>query len=366
MTANDQPRILTVEPAALPAELTARTDVLPQSGSKWWIEILERFGLSNLARRIKSARRSWRLFRLAPSYAAVITLGDFEGLLFAWLQRLHGGARPVHVMYDCLWYGGSKLKRWWMRSCLQRVDRCVVWASVECRRYSQAYGVPVEKFIYVPHHHTLHHYSFQAGDDGYVFTGGNADRDYAPFLAAVRELQIDCILATNRPQILDGLQVPSNVRVVSVPPAEFRQLMARASIVVMPMKADLLHAGAQQTVLNAMLMGKPVILTDPEGGADYVQNGVTGVLVPYGDVVALRQAIQGLMASRDKARTMSERARAAAAPFTTERTNTMIWTLALQRAGEYPPAAALASVSGNPAPHSDAETYTEAKWGAGR
>jgi glycosyltransferase involved in cell wall biosynthesis len=332
MTANDQSRILTVEPAALPAELAARTDVLPPSGSKWWDVTLKRFGFRKLTQRIKAARRSWLLFRLAPRYAAVITVGDFEGLLFAWLQRFRGGERPVHVMYDCLWYGGSSLKRWWMRSCLERVDQCVVWASIERRRYSQAYGVPVERFVYVPHHHTLHHYSFKVGDDGYVFTGGNADRDYAPFFAAVRELQVDCILATNRPKTLDGFQVPSNVRVVRVSPAEFRQLMARASIVVMPMKADLLHAGAQQTVLNAMLMGKPVILTDPEGGADYIQNGNTGVLVPYGDVVALREAIQGLMASREKARAMSECAMAAAASFTTQRSNIMIWAHALGRA----------------------------------
>jgi hypothetical protein len=99
---------------------------------------------------------------------------------------------------------------------------------------------------------------------------------------------------------------------------------------------------------------------------DYIQNGNTGVLVPYGDVVALREAIHGLITNREKARSMGERARAAAAAYTTERSNTMIWTVALRLAGEGPPAAAQASVSGNPAPGAEAEPYTEAKWEAAR
>lgn len=357
MTADNQPRVLTVEPAALPAELAARTDVLPALTNRWWWRALSHLGPKGLVWRSQALRRVWELFCRAPQYAAVVTLGDFEGLLFAWLQRLRGGARPVHVMYDCLWYRSNALKRWWLRSCLQQVDRCVVWASVECQRYSQAYDVPVAKFVYVPHHHTLHHYSYEVSDEGYVFTGGNVARDYAPFFAAVRELQIHCILATNRPETLEGFQVPRNVRVLSVPPAEFRQLMARAAVVVMPMRATLLHAGAQQTVLNAMLMGKFVILTDPEGGADYIKNGETGLLVPYGDVAALREAIQGFMVNREEARSIGERARVAAAAFTTERTNILIWNLSLQLAGEQPAAAAQASVSGNPAPESDVEYH---------
>jgi len=326
-------RILTVEPAALPAALAARTDVLPPVADRWWERALWRLGLKSAARRSKAARRSWALFRRAPGYSAVVTVGDFEGLLFAGMQSLRGRQRPVHVMYDCLWYGGGRLKRRWMRFCLRQVDRCAVWASVECLRYSRAYAVPLEKLVYVPHHHTLHHYAYTVGDEGYIFTGGNADRDYAPFFEAIGGLNIPCILATNRPKTLDGVQVPPNVRVVNVPPLEFRQLMACSRLVVMPMRATLLHAGAQQTILNAMLMGKPVILTDPEGGADYIEDGKTGLLVPYGDVAALREAIRDLMTNREKARAMGARARKAAEPLTVQNTNTLIWQLALDLLG---------------------------------
>jgi glycosyltransferase involved in cell wall biosynthesis len=100
----------------------------------------------------------------------------------------------------------------------------------------------------------------------------------------------------------------------------------------MPMRATLLHAGGQQTVLNAMVMGKPVVLTDPEGGADYIENGRSGVLVPYGDTTALQQAIRFLLDHPDEARTMGERARLAATPLTTQHCNELIWADALRLA----------------------------------
>jgi len=329
----DPARILSCERVALSPELAVRTEILPAVSDTWWERGLQTVGLGGLALRSRSLRGAWALFRQASRFAIVVTLGDLEGLAFACLQRLWARRRPVHVMYDCLWYGGGWLRRAWMRFCLGAVDRCIVWASVERQRYAQAYGVSPEKFLYVPHHHTVKRYTFEVGDEGYIFTGGNADRDYGLFFSAVADLSVPCVLATNRPQLLAGLAVPSNVRVVSVSPAEFRQLMARAKLVVMPMRATLLHAGGQQTILNAMVMGKPVVLTDPEGGSDYIENGRSGVLVPYGDVRALREAVQYLMDHPEEAQAMGDRAKLAAAPLTTERCNTVIWnhTLSLIR-----------------------------------
>jgi glycosyltransferase involved in cell wall biosynthesis len=341
----ERTRILACEPVALPPELKAATEILPAVKDRWWERLFEKLHLVGLARRSRMARRSLILFRQAPRYDAIVTLGDLEGLFFAALERFRGQNRPAHLMYDCLWYGGGSLKRAWMRFCLRAVDRCIVWASVERKRYAEAYGVLPEKFLYVPHHHTLKRYGFDVGDDGYVFTGGNSDRDYGLFFSAVRDLSVPCVLATNRPQLLAGLVVPPNVRVVSVSPAEFRQLMARARLVVMSMRATLLHAGGQQTVLNAMVMGKPVILTDPEGGADYIEHGKTGLLVPYGDVAALREAIRYLWEHLEVARAMGEQAQRAATPLTTERCNVTMWQHALRLAGEMQAGGGSASTS---------------------
>lgn len=316
-------------PHALPPEFQERTAVLPFRKDTWWEKALGSLRLKGAARRSQGLRRAWAFFRQAPKYDVVVTTGTLDGLIFALLQRLRGQRRPVHVMYDCLWYGGNFWKRAWMRACLQTVDRCVVWASVERERYANTYGVPIDKFVFIPHHHSLLRYTFEIGDEGYLFTGGNADRDYGFFFEAVRDLPIPCLLATNRPHLLAGLKVPENVKIVSASASEFRQLIARARMVVMPMRASLLHAGAQQTILNAMYMGKPVILTDPAGGADYIEHGKTGLLTPYGDVEALRKGASWLWDHPEDARIMGERARDAAMPLTTERCNTEMWRLGL-------------------------------------
>jgi len=329
------PTILTDNPCALPADLATRTEILTPTAEAWLERGLRRTGLPQAARRIRALRRGWTMFRRARKFDVVITIGDLQGLFFASLQRLlKGRQRPVHVMHDCLWYGGGRLKRAWMRFCLGQVDTCVVWASVECDRYARAYGVPREKFFYVPHHHTLDRYRYELGDEGYVFTGGNSDRDYGLFFAAVRDLSVHCVLATNNHSLMAGLEVPSNVQVVSVSAAGFRQLMARARIVVLPMRATLLHVGGQQSILNAMLMAKAVVSTDPAGGADYIDPGRTGIVVPYGDPIALRDAINWLAGNREEARAMGERARLSAEPLTTERSNIAIWRHALQLAQE--------------------------------
>jgi len=325
-----RPSVLATEAVTLRPDLAAITGILPPTKRVWWERGFKKAGLTAVARRSEEFRRAWATFKDSSRFDAVVTLGTLEGLAFAALQRLRGSKRPVHLMYDCLWYGGNSVKKLWMRFCLKTVDYCVVWASVERHRFAKAYGINEEKFLFVPHHHTLSRYIYEVGDDGYIFTGGNADRDYGLFFDAVRDIEVPCLLATNRPQLLDGLSVPPNVRLVSVAPAEFRKLMAKARLVVMPMNAKLLHAGAQQSILNAMMMGKPVVLTDPEGGSDCIENGRTGILVPYGDPIKLKKAIEGLLANSSEVKAMGERARDAAASFTTANCNAIIWRHAIE------------------------------------
>jgi hypothetical protein len=95
-------KILATEPVALSRELAARTEVLAALNDAWWERGLRRAGMPGFARRSRHLRRAWALFREAPRFSAVVTLGDLEGLTFACVQRLRGRSRPVHVMQDCL------------------------------------------------------------------------------------------------------------------------------------------------------------------------------------------------------------------------------------------------------------------------
>ncbi|MCU1286136.1 MAG: glycosyltransferase family 1 protein [Acidobacteriales bacterium] len=324
-------RILCSQRVALAPELAKVTDVLPETLENWVERCLKALGLKETARRSRDLRKSFSLLRYSKSYAAVVTVGDLEGLALGMWRTLLGKNGPVNVMYGCLWYGGNFLKRAWMRYCLRSVDSCIVWATVEISRYASTYKLPQSKFVYVPHHHTMKNYPVDIKDEGYVFAGGNRDRDFAMFVDAVRTLNIPCIIGTNWADNVKDIVMPANVQVMDVGPAEFRQLMAGARIVVMPMKSDYLHAGGQQSVLNAMYLGKPVVFTDDEGGTDYITDGESGVLVHYRDVLQLREAIWKLWEQPEMARAIGNRAREVALPLSTQNSNDLIWNHCIEK-----------------------------------
>lgn len=72
-----------------------------------------------------------------------------------------------------------------------------------------------------------------------------------------------------------------------------------------------LAEGISNTILEAMATGLPVIATDVGGSGELVNSGVTGELVPAGDVDALADRIAGLASQPRKARTMGAAGRKA-------------------------------------------------------
>ena len=149
--------------------------------------------------------------------------------------------------------------------------------------YADAFGLPREKLEYVPFHTTLHDYEYEVRDDGYLFAGGNYDRDYATLIEAVRPLDAPVWIATTRPEQLRGVDVPPHVRVEGTTEAGFRRAMAAARLVVVPMQKGLLHSGGQQTCLNAMLLGKPTIAVGRKWAVDFIDDGADGLIVDYED-----------------------------------------------------------------------------------
>jgi glycosyltransferase involved in cell wall biosynthesis len=74
-----------------------------------------------------------------------------------------------------------------------------------------------------------------------------------------------------------------------------------ADVFVMPS----LQEAFGYTTIEAMACGTPVIGFDTGGTSDMIQPGRTGVLVPVGDVDALRRAIADLLADREALEAMS-------------------------------------------------------------
>jgi glycosyltransferase involved in cell wall biosynthesis len=93
-----------------------------------------------------------------------------------------------------------------------------------------------------------------------------------------------------------------------VPPRELGAYYERAAVVVCPSHRE----GYGVVAREAMAHGRPVIATAVGGLLDAVEDGVTGIRVPPRDSVALRSAIERLLADRELRRALGSAGRATA------------------------------------------------------
>jgi glycosyltransferase involved in cell wall biosynthesis len=304
------------------------TLVGPTKPPSW---LLKRVG-NRWAHNLTGAVAALRMFGRRGQCHGVVTDGGSSGMLFAWLQAICPWGRKPHVMIDCLWNQSPHPLAHWLKKvrvhlAARSVDRFVVWSSHEVEDFAQAFDLPREKLQFVPFHTTLHDYDYEVRDDGYIFAGGNSDRDYRTLVEAVRPLATPTWIATTRPDLLSGVGVPKCVRVEGTTVDGFRRAMAAARLVVVPMQKGTLRSGGQQTLLNAMLMGKPTIAVGRRWASDYIDDGVNGLIVDYEDAEGMRMAVRRLLDDPDGARRMGEQARARAADFTTQRCMETVYNL---------------------------------------
>ncbi len=304
------------------------TFIGPAAPPGWLVRLLGRRWADNWAGIVAALRIFWR----RRDCQGVVTDGGASGVLFALLQAIVPWGRKPHVMIDCNWYRSSNRVAHWLKGVRLRwaarsVKTFVVWASHECDDYAKAFGLPREKLAYVPFHDTIQNYQYEIRDDGYIFAGGNFDRDYLTLIEAVRTLDTPTWIATTRPEQLAGIDIPAQVCVEGTTAAGFRQAMAAAKIVVVPMKGGLLHSGGQQTCLNGMLLGKPTIAVGRKWASDFIDDGVNGLIVDYEDPQGLQRAIRWVLEHPEAAKSLGQRAREHAKAFTTERTMRAVYQL---------------------------------------
>ena len=92
----------------------------------------------------------------------------------------------------------------------------------------------------------------------------------------------------------DDLNISHSVRFLGVR-SDVPALLAMADVYVHPS----LQEGYSNALLEAMAAGKAVVATAVGGNVEAVSDGVTGLLVPPADSVALERAIARLLADSD-------------------------------------------------------------------
>lgn len=166
-----------------------------------------------------------------------------------------------------------------------------VFSEEERDLLGRTFGIPHARIACVRFAHSLwSRADGPVGDGGYVFAGGDSLRDWHTLLAAVDGLDVPVRIGTRN----ELGPLPANVTGGPVAPEEYDELLAGARLVVVPMR-DARRGAGLITYLNAMALGKPVVVTESPAVHEYVDDGRTGVVVPPADPTALREAITWLL-----------------------------------------------------------------------
>lgn len=324
-----RPRILTTTIKEKCPRWGERTELLPgwrEDVSRTWLKRRRSSWYEDL-------NWGWKLFRASRSYDVVVTGYERPATVFALLQYLGRRNKVPHVCGASGSIGAyverrprgfrARIKQWIKRRVFRAVlgasARVIVYSRGQIEEYARAFALPASKFACLPYYFTLWDTIFDVSQGDYVFAGGDYTRDYATLLRAAGTLPYRVVIAAFYRHYFEGIRIPPNVEILTTTHEGFIQLMAGAGVVVLPFEGGLLHTGGEQTYLNAMLLGKAVIVADDVGATEYIESGVNGVVLRPGDAESLRSSIQTLMDDRDRATAMGEKAKAAAAKFTPDR-----------------------------------------------
>lgn len=243
--------------------------------------------------------------------AAVVCAHLESGLLILLLRRLFGFRPPV-VIWEVPWSPGWKYRDIVSRLAIPRADFCVVFSSNQIKLLHDFYGKNIRVALIPFCIDTDFYRPMPAPDRGelYVLSCGlDAGRDFDILLGIADQISSAITIKAGRSFALDQSAHP-NVTVLcehlSYP--AFRDLYAGASMVVITTK-DTPNASGVTTLMEAMAMGKPVIVSDNPALRDYLPPPDAGVVIPVGDRAALQAAIADLLDHPTKAAAMGQRAR---------------------------------------------------------
>ncbi len=221
--------------------------------------------------------------------------------------------RPRHVLI------GHRLsapkKKLILQALRGRMDAIFVYAQAQKTYAEQVLGIPASKLHLIPFHADTRFYSPmpEVRLERRISSAGLELRDYPTLIDAVRGLDVDVRLAaaspwSKRKNETENRELPPNVHARGYGYRELRDLYASSQFVVVPLYDTDFQAGVT-TILEAMAMGKAVIVSRTRGQRDVIQDGVNGIYVPPGDAEALRHAITGLLASPERAAQLGANAR---------------------------------------------------------
>lgn len=247
---------------------------------------------------------------------AVFTNSESVGiplaLLFKPLAR-----RPRHVTIGHRLSTGKKHLFFRVLGAHRQIDTILVYADLQRRIAAERLGIPPNRLSHIEFHADTAFYRPRpdiAEDPDQICAAGLEWRDYPTLIDAVADTpDLKVRLAAASPwskhaNETEKRALPEHVQARRYEYGELRELYARSFAVAVPLYENDFQAGIT-SLLEAMAMGKAVIVTRTQGQTDVVIDGETGLYVAPGDAAGWRAAIARLREDPALRRRLGENAR---------------------------------------------------------
>lgn len=265
---------------------------------------------------LHSSFRSFVLSKVRPN--AVILGSDIEVIIFSLMRALTFSGRTEIVYLGFILTARpnrivNRMREIYFKAVFYNVDKIISHSQLELGRFTELFNNGRTKVAFIPY--GLHiggrdqPVAENASDrEAYIMSAGRSGRDYATLFKAVAGLPIELHVVCDNRQALFGVEIPGNVKVLSnCYDGAYVDQLKHAEMVVIPLAVGDISAG-QMVLIQAMAFAKPTIITRTVTVEDYVANEVESLLVPPGDVAALRDAIARLLDDRVLAAKLSANA----------------------------------------------------------
>jgi Glycosyl transferases group 1 len=271
-----------------------------------------------LAGRMNPALLALRAFARRKRFDAVCSWCMPVGVCYGLLNRLFGGrGAPRHILRD---FHINLMRTDWryrvrlalLRMALPGIDMLLCTSREEAGLYAAMFGLAPGRVSFFPDVPPSQFLTAQAAGplSDYIFACGNSDRDFDTLLAAVEGLGYDTVILSQ--QFTPRRPLPDGVRILShrISMQAMQELIQQAAVVVVPLEHERVAAG-QNSLLEAMALGRPVIVTDNFATREYAVQGRTALLCPPGDAARMAQLLRQVFEDRNATEAMAARARKA-------------------------------------------------------
>jgi glycosyltransferase involved in cell wall biosynthesis len=234
----------------------------------------------------RAAALAWAAFVRRHAYDAIYTDAENVGLPLALLLRYSRAraGRPRHVMLTH-YLSPAKKRVFFRLGAGARIDALIVHSAAQGELARRTLDMPATRVLYLPYFADERFWRALPGGEApsarpMICAVGLEFRDYGTLLAAVRDLPVDLRIGAasswSHHSAFEGSpELPPNVHVHSYAYLPVRQLYAAARFVVVPLQ-DVDNQAGITVILEAMAMGKAVVVSGTRGQTDVVRDRLNG------------------------------------------------------------------------------------------